>query len=411
MQKLKEWQEKRNEIKQQEKKNQLKPFYVGSSNIVQPNWTVTTVSSRPVTRLQIKNATSKISTLQKQQNQTKQVQGNRMRFAKRYNIFFLGKVVTKKQKDVKKVESKPKAVSKPLPKQKNVLPVNQIPPKAVEPKPPTSMSSIEEAWIPLGNRTKQPVNKTVNFEETFSSGKPLSPFRFGTPSNGVSQSKGFNFNMKHKATSMFVNLSRGCLTSSKECAPPSPLCFHYKAANDLMNTPQQQDVGEEALPVEALASVKWNCFHDPNACDPVVSVVIASQPPKEATCHDTDSGNVGDDSSDSSDNEQDDKEQDGKGTGHCDSKDSAVEEEDDKGDVTVMNQDSSAVIVAGVSGATPRLQEVQRFKDLHADTVATLNKHCEVWEKKIDEMTSNATENNEDGMYFSQVIYDLLFWL
>ena len=253
---------------------------------------------------------------------------------------------------------------------------------------PSPTHQSDDPWIPSNSRTRKHVaSKTVNFEEAFLSEKPLSPFRFGTSSNAVSQSRPFNFSMKLKKASVFVNVSRG---ASKECAPPSPLCFRYKAADDLMNTPQQQDVNEEVLPVEdSLATVKRNCFHDPNVCDPVAA---ASQTSKDVECHDTDSGNAGDDSSDSSDNEQDDK---NKGTGHCDNKDSAVEEGKD---VSLVPEDSSAAVMAGVSGATPKSQEVQRFKDLHKDTVASLMKHCEVWERKADEMTSRAAENNEDGM-------------
>ena len=127
-------------------------------------------------------------------------------------------------------------------------------------------------------------------------------------------------------------------------------------------------------------------------CDPVI---VASKPPIDVACHVTNSGNAGDDSSDSSDNEQDDKNKD---TSHCDNKDSAIDEEQD---VQLVTEDSSAMVMAGVSGATPQSQEVQHFKDLHADTVVTLTKHCEVWEKKADEMTSVATADNkdEDGMF------------
>ena len=288
----------------------------------------------------------------------------------------------------KVVESKPKATGKSLAKQKNVLPSKQKVAKQdekcekerqVSPK----RQSDDDPWI---SKTRKNPPK-ANFDEAFLGGKKMSPFRFGSSSNAaVSQSRPFNFSMKHK-TSGFVNISRGTL---KECAPPSPLCFRYKAADDLMNTPQQQDVNEEILPLEdSLATVKRNCFHDPSVCDPVV---VAPQPSKDIECHDTDSGNAGDDSSDSSDNEQDDK---NKGTGHCDNKDSAVEEEKD---VSLVPEDSSAAVMAGVSGATPKSQEVQRFKDLHKDTVASLMKHCEVWERKADEMASVAAQDNEDGM-------------
>lgn len=78
LQRLKEWQEKRNAIREQEKKKQVKPFYAGSTNMGQankPSLTIsTTVSNKPVTRLQIKNAASKLSTAQHQQKPT--AQGN-----------------------------------------------------------------------------------------------------------------------------------------------------------------------------------------------------------------------------------------------------------------------------------------------------------------------------------------------
>ena len=248
---------------------------------------------------------------------------------------------------------------------------------------PVFANDDHEPWISSSRKPSKPTNSN----KTFQSEQPLSPFKFGAPSNTVTQSKPFHFNMKHKATSVFVNQTRG---SSKECAQPSPLCFHYKAADDLMNTPQQQDV-EEVLPLEdSLATVKRNCFHDPSNCDPVV---VASQPPKDIKCNDTDSGNAGDDSSDSSDNEQDDQ---NKGAGHCDSKESAVEDEKD---VALVPEDSSAAVTTGVSGATPRSNEVQRFKDLHEGTVASLRKQCEVWEKKAEQMTgAAAAEDSEDGM-------------
>ena len=82
LQKLKEWQEKRNTLREQEKKRQRKPFYAGSNNVGQVNKagpTINPVSSKPVTRLQLKNATSKFSTAQDQQKQTKpaaQAKGN-----------------------------------------------------------------------------------------------------------------------------------------------------------------------------------------------------------------------------------------------------------------------------------------------------------------------------------------------
>lgn len=72
LQKLKEWQEKRKIMKEQEKKKQLKPFYT----VVQVNPVKITVNSRPVTRLQVKNAASKFSTTQYQQKPVPQAQGN-----------------------------------------------------------------------------------------------------------------------------------------------------------------------------------------------------------------------------------------------------------------------------------------------------------------------------------------------
>lgn len=227
---------------------------------------------------------------------------------------------------------------------------------------------------------QQPSAVTTTVDENFDM---FSPFRFGATKNEVDQSNAFNFSMKYKVARNFVNLSR---SGSRECAPPSPLHFHYKAA-DLMNTPQQQDNHEEALSSEdPLAKV---LLHD----DPI----IAPPTPKEA-CRDTDSGNVGDNSSDSSDNEQDDKTKD---TGsHSDNKDSAVEDEKE------VSPESSAMVVAGVSGATPKSQEVQRFKDMHADTVTALNKHCEVWEKKAEEMARAATEDKEDGMFMDGIYFE-----
>lgn len=312
-----------------------------------------------------------------------------------------GRNVVKRQEDVKmgaKVDCKTKVVGKPVGKQKTTaVPSKPTAPAKVatkdkrgkrnekESQPPLA-HQIDEAWIPSNSKTKRPIStKATNFEVAF---KPLSPFRFGSPSNNVTISKSFGFSMKHKSNTVFVNLSRG---TSRDCAPASPLCFRYKAADDLMNTPQQQDVSEEVLLLEdPLASVKRNCFHDPSNCDP--AVIVTSQPSKDVTCHDTDSGAVGDNSSDSSDNEEDDK---SKGTGHCDNKDGTVEEENS---AELVAEDSSATVMAGVSGAAPKSQEVQRFKDLHADTVSQLLKHCEVWEKKADEMTSLATSNNEEGI-------------
>ena len=186
----------------------------------------------------------------------------------------------------------------------------------------------------------------------------------------------------------------------RDCAPPSPLCFRYKAADDLITTTQQQqelqDASEEVpLSEDSLASVKGSCFHDPSNCDPVI---VTSQPSKDVACRDTDSGDVGDNSSDSSDNEEEDR---SKGAGHCESKDGTVEEEKD---VQLVAENSSAVVMAGVSGAASKSQEVQRFKDLHAETVSQLSKHCEVWEKKADEMTNIAAGSNEEGMFNVSVL-------
>ena len=83
LRKLREWQEKRNALREEEKKKQRKPFYAGSSNVGQVNNTGPavnpTVSSKPVTRLQLRNATNKLLAAQNQQKQTKpvtQAQGN-----------------------------------------------------------------------------------------------------------------------------------------------------------------------------------------------------------------------------------------------------------------------------------------------------------------------------------------------
>ena len=67
-------------MKEQEKKKQLRPFYAGSTNVAQgnkPGLTITAAPSRPVTRLQVKNATNKLNAAaQKQTKPTTQVQGN-----------------------------------------------------------------------------------------------------------------------------------------------------------------------------------------------------------------------------------------------------------------------------------------------------------------------------------------------
>lgn len=79
LQKLKEWQEKRKVIKEQEKKKQLKPFYAGSSKVgqsINPTLTVTAAANKPVTRLQVKNATSKFSSAQNQTKPVTQAKGN-----------------------------------------------------------------------------------------------------------------------------------------------------------------------------------------------------------------------------------------------------------------------------------------------------------------------------------------------
>ena len=76
LERLKEWQKRRNALRELEKKKQLKPFYAGSCNTV-PAFNVT-IPNKPVTRLQVKNATTKFSVAQNQQKQTKPVQGNSM---------------------------------------------------------------------------------------------------------------------------------------------------------------------------------------------------------------------------------------------------------------------------------------------------------------------------------------------
>ena len=316
----------------------------------------------------------------------------------------------KRQEDMKmktKIDCKPKVASKPVGKQKTVVPPKPAPSKVAKDKQDKRIEKqtqasvpqqTDEAWMPSKTRTKKALSKkATNFEEVFPDEKPLSPFRFGSPTNTVGVTKPFGFSMKHKTNSVFVNLSRG---GPRDCAPPSPLCFRYKAADDLMTTPQQQqelqDASEEVLLSEdSLASVKRNCFHDPSNCDPVI---VTSQPSKDVSCWDTDSWDVGDNSSDSSDNEEEDK---SKGAGHCENKDGTVEEEKD---VQLVAENSSAVVMAGVSGAAPKSQEVQRFKDLHAETVSQLSKHCEVWEKKADEMTSIAAGSNEEGMFKISVL-------
>ena len=67
LQKLREWKEKRNCLKEQEKKKQLKPFYAGSAKVVNVTKPVNTVTSKPLTRLQMKNATKAFSTAPSQQ--------------------------------------------------------------------------------------------------------------------------------------------------------------------------------------------------------------------------------------------------------------------------------------------------------------------------------------------------------
>ena len=79
LQKLKDWQEKRKVTKEQEKKKQLKPFYAGSSNVGQtnkPTLTITANSNKPVTRLQVKNATSKFSAAPNQTKPAIKAKGN-----------------------------------------------------------------------------------------------------------------------------------------------------------------------------------------------------------------------------------------------------------------------------------------------------------------------------------------------
>ena len=80
LQKLREWQQKRKATKEQEKEKQLKPFYAGLNNRRQtnnPTLTITAAATnKPVTRLQVKNATSKFSTAQNQTKPATHVQGN-----------------------------------------------------------------------------------------------------------------------------------------------------------------------------------------------------------------------------------------------------------------------------------------------------------------------------------------------
>ena len=88
--KLKEWQEKRKTTKEQEKKKQLKPFYAGLNNKSQaknPTLTITAATTnKPVTRIQVKNATSKFSTAQNQTKPATHVQGNTTKASNRRDV-------------------------------------------------------------------------------------------------------------------------------------------------------------------------------------------------------------------------------------------------------------------------------------------------------------------------------------
>ena len=246
----------------------------------------------------------------------------------------IGRKTTKENLRVTKVESKPKTV-KSSDKQINAQPSKPVPKvdKMRDKESQTTPVDQIDKWISSSKKTTKPSTNNVNFEERFLGDKPMSPFQFGSQSNVATN--------KAKAKSFNFSMRHKSNSMFVKCYP----------------------------------------------------VIVASKTPINVACHDTDSGNAGDDSSDSSDNEQDDKNKD---TSHCDSKDSAVDEEQD---VQLVMEDSSAVVMAGVSGATPQSQEIQRFKDLHVDTIVTLTKHCEVWEKKAEEMTSVATADNEDGMF------------
>jgi len=243
---------------------------------------------------------------------------------------------------------------------------------------PVSGHQIDEAWISTAKKPKKVVTG-VDFEKAFQSDKTLSPFRFGGSS--AVRSPKFTFNMKATVgnSATFVNKLRGC--------PPSPLCFHYKAAEDLMNTPQEEP-SEEVLPMDSLATVKRNAFHDPNDVNSN-DISVPLQPSR--IVHDSDSGNVKDSGSSSSDG--DDSGSEDKGN-QADSKDTKTEDEQQ-----VVSEDSSAVLVSGVAGAMQKSQEVQRFKDLHSMTVRRLTELCVIWEKKIDELNSTASSDNEEGKH------------
>ena len=245
---------------------------------------------------------------------------------------------------------------------------------------PVVEHQIDEAWISTAKKPKKAVTG-IDFEKAFQTDKVLSPFRFGN--SGIIQSPKFTFNMKATVGSntAYITRSRGC--------PPSPLCFHYKAAEDLMKTPQQE-MSEEVLPLDSLATVKCNAFQDPNSVN-CNDISVPLQPSKqEKVMHNSDSGNARD-SSGSSSSDGDDSGSEDKGN-QADNKDAKTE-----GEHQVVSEDSSAMLVSGVAGAVPKSPEVQRFKDLHSMTVSRLTELCVIWEKKIDELNSSASSNNEEG--------------
>lgn len=303
---------------------------------------------------------------------------------------YIGAVI-KKQKDVVKERNPPVITkdkknpsSKPPPpeqkKSKTIRTKKVQPTNEDNPKRKPVIEHHDEAWISTAKKPKKAV-AGIDFEKAFQSDKVLSPFRFG--GGNVIQSPKFTFSMKATvgSSATFVTKSRGC--------PPSPLCFHYKAAEDLMRTPQQE-MSEEVLPLDSLAAVKRSAIHDPNS---VVNCNETSVPLQQQNhIHDSDSGNARDGSGSSS-SDGDDSGSEDKGN-QADNKDTKTEDEQQ-----VVSEDSSAMLVSEVAGATPKSQEVQRFKDLHSMTVGRLTELCVIWEKKIDELNSAASSNNEEGKH------------
>jgi len=375
-------------LKEQEKKKQPKPFYAGSAKVLSTAKPANIVTNKPLTRLQMKNATKAFSSAQSRQprKQTKTT-GALRKLSLEIKLFYVWHyidAVTKKQKDAVKernppvIKNKKNPLSKPPPPEQNkstVQPTNAKGKPVVE-------CQIDEAWISTAKKPKKAVTGT-DFDKAFQSDKVLSPFRFG----GVSmiQSPKFTFNMKAKAgrSATFVTKSRGC--------PASPLCFHYKAAEDLMRTPQQE-MSEEVLPLDSLATVKRNAFHDSNSVVNCNDSVLLQPSKQQSLFHDSDSGNVRDGSGSSS-SDGDDSGSEDKGS-QADNKDTKTEDEQQ-----VISEDSSAMLVSEVAGATPKSQEVQRFKDLHSTTVGRLTELCVMWEKKIDELNSTASSDNEEGKH------------